>query len=82
MTVDVKRKKGETFEAFLRRFNRRLMQSGTVLEFKKKAYKREKINKNRRQTNTLARKTYREKREYLKKLGRLPEEPVTTRRKF
>ncbi|MEK7511933.1 MAG: hypothetical protein AAB575_02860 [Patescibacteria group bacterium] len=82
MSVEVKRKKGETFESFVRRFSRRMMQSGTVLEFKKKAYKRRPLSKLRLKATTLSHKVYREKREYLKKIGRLKEEQAPTRRKF
>lgn len=80
MPIEVKRKKGESFESMVRRFSRRVMQSGVVLEFKKKQFKRRVDSKGRCKKNTLARKEYREKREFLKKLGRLPEEPVTKRR--
>ena len=74
MTVELKRKKGETFESFVRRFNKRLMQSGTLLQFKKKVYNRGKKSRNLVKAETLARKQFREKKEYLKKIGRLPEE--------
>jgi len=74
MVVEAKRKKGETFESFVRRFNRKMMQSGTILDFKRKSYKKKPVSRNRRQTETLARKVYKSKREYLKKTGRLPEE--------
>jgi len=80
MAIEVKRKKGETFESFVRRFNRRIVQSGVVLQFKKKQYERGTTSKGRRKKTTLEHKVYREKREFLRKLGRLPEEPVSTRR--
>jgi len=80
MAIEVKRKKGETFESFVRRFNRRIVQSGVVLQFKKKQYERGKESRGRRKKTTLEHKVYREKREFLRKLGRLPEEPVSTRR--
>ena len=81
MVVENKRKKGETFEAFVRRFNKRLMQSGVILDFKKKAYKKKSLNKNLQKSQTLSRKVYREKKEYLKKIGRLVEEPRGGRRR-
>jgi hypothetical protein len=73
MAIEIKRKKGETFESFVRRFNKRLMQSKVLFEYKDKAYLRK--GKSRTQENKLAvsRKKYREKMEYLKKIGRLPE---------
>ena len=73
MAIEIKRKKGETFESFVRRFNKRLMQSKVIFEFKDRAYLRK--TKSRSENNKLAvsRKKYREKMEYLKKIGRLPE---------
>lgn len=73
MPVEVKRKKGETFESFLRRFNKRLMQSKVIFEFKDKAYLRQQDSRNKEKTLAVERKKYREKMEYLKKIGRLPE---------
>ena len=74
MPVETKRKKGETFEAFLRRFNKRLMQSGVILETKQKNYLRKGHSRNKQKAVAIERKKYREKYEYLKKTGRLPEE--------
>ena len=82
MALEVKRKKGETFESFVRRFNKRLMQSGTILEFKKKAYKKKAVSRNLEKAQTLSRKEYREKRDYLKKTGKLKEEQVRGRRRY
>ena len=82
MAIEVKRKKGETFEAFARRFSRRIMQSGVVLEYKKKAFKRKQLNRNLRKANTLSHKVYKEERDYLRKMGRLPEEPEVTKRRY
>ena len=44
--VDVKRKRGETFDSLLRRFNRRLQLSGRVLEAKRTRFKKKQPNKN------------------------------------
>ncbi|MBT5338381.1 hypothetical protein HN858_00385 [Candidatus Falkowbacteria bacterium] len=82
MAIEVKRKKGETFEAFVRRFNRRLMQSGVVLEFKKRLYNRKDMSRNLQKADKISRKEYREKKEYLKKIGRIPEETNTRRRRY
>ena len=74
--VEVKRKKGETFESFIRRFNKRIMQSGVLLQFKKIRFVEEKQSRNMQRASALTRKKNREKKEYLRKIGRLPEEPV------
>jgi ribosomal protein S21 len=82
MVVDVKRKKGETFESFVRRFNKRLMQSGVVLQTKKKAYTKKPVSRNLVKAATLARKDHREKKEYMKKIGKLREETNTRRKRY
>ncbi len=74
MALEVKRKKGETFEAFVRRFKKRLRQSGLTLEYRKKTYKKKPVSRNLQKAQTLARKEHRERREYLKKTGKLKEE--------
>jgi len=79
--VDVKRKKGETFEAFIRRFNKRIIQSGLLLQFKKTRFAEEKQSRNMKRASALTRKKTRETKEYLKKIGRLPEETMTRGRR-
>lgn len=78
--LEVKRKKDESFESLLRRFNRRLLQSGKILEIKQKRYYEKKMNKNQRRTSALVRNKYREKIEYLKKTGKLLEEELDRNR--
>ena len=72
--VDVKRKKGESFESLLRRFSRRLQQSGKQLEVRKLRYHASKPNKNKQRESALRRLEIREKREYLARIGQLKEE--------
>lgn len=82
MAIEVKKKKGETFEALLRRFNRRMIQSKLVPECKKKAHYSRPASRNRQRANALLRKNYRDKRNYLRKTGRLPEEELTAKRRY
>jgi len=79
--VEVKRKKGETFESFLRRFNRKLIGSGTLLQYKKVRYQQLKKSKNLNKQSALVKIERNKKREYLKKIGRLPEEETNYRRR-
>jgi len=74
--VYAKRKKGETFEAFLRRFNKKLLHSGLLLQAKKIRYFKSFKSRNVMRTSALVRKKTREEREYMKKIGLLKEEPV------
>lgn len=78
--VDVKRKKGESFESLFRRFGRRLQQSGKQLEVRKIRFYTEKPNKNKMRESALRRKEMGEKREYLMRTGQLVEEPRKRRR--
>lgn len=81
MAIEVKRKKGETFESFLRRFNKRLIQSKVILEFKDKAHESSHVSRNKQNMLAVERKKYREKIEYMKKTGRLVEDKKKTKRR-
>ncbi len=69
--VETKRKKGESFESFLRRFSRRLLRSGKLYEAKKRKYLPERKSDLLKKRSALISKKYREKREYLEKIGKL-----------
>ncbi|MBD3359103.1 MAG: 30S ribosomal protein S21 [Candidatus Buchananbacteria bacterium] len=69
--AEAKRKKNETFESLLRRFNKKLMQSGKLLQAKKIRYLTKEPNKNLSKDLALRRKRIKEKRDYLKKIGKL-----------
>jgi len=70
---NVKRKKGETFESFLRRFSKTIRESGRVLQVKKIRFHQKAINKNKRRKDAL-RKDIQSERDYLQKIGKLPED--------
>ncbi len=72
--VDVKRKRGETFDSLLRRFNRRLQLSGRVLEAKRTRFKKKQPNKNLIRHNAIRREEMKANREYMIKIGKLREE--------
>lgn len=72
--AEVKRKKGETFESLLRRFNRRLLQSGRILQAKKVRFHAKHQSKNKLRASALRRNDIREEREFLIKTGKLREE--------
>lgn len=79
--MEIKRKRGETFESFLRRFNKRVMQAGVLLQFKKVRFHKKDQSKNLRRKNALVRKERAEERAFLEKTGRLVEEPTGMNRK-
>ena len=79
--VDVKRKKGESFESLLRRFGRRLQQSGNALQARKIRFFADKPSGNKNRQSALRRVQLGEKREYLIRTGQLKEEPIKSKRR-
>lgn len=72
--VEVKRKKGESFEALLRRFGKRIQQSGRLLQAKKIRFYESPKSKAAERDAALRRQYLGSKREYLLKTGKLKEE--------
>ncbi len=72
--VDVKRRKGESFESLLRRFSRRIQQSGKMLEAKKYRFHSKDPNERSKKVSALRRLQQKDKREYLIKVGKFIEE--------
>ncbi len=72
--VEVKRKKSETFEALVRRFSRKIKESGRLIQSRKIRYHVAKKNKTAVRTAAARRSEISDKREYLKKIGKLVEE--------
>lgn len=72
--AEIKRRKNESFEAFIRRVKKRWQQSGKILQVKKVRFFTGKPSKTRRKKSALHRLAMAEKITYLKKIGRAPEE--------
>lgn len=72
--VEFKRKKGETFEAFLRRFNKRLQQSGNLMQARKNRYHRKDQNERQKKTSALIGLDLRHKKEYLRKTSKFKDD--------
>jgi ribosomal protein S21 len=72
--VEFKRKKGESFESFLRRFSKKLQQSRRLQEARKRQHTVAEKSRNQQRESALIRLKMRSKREYLRKIGKLPEE--------
>ncbi len=77
--AEVKRKKGESFESLIRRFSKKVQQSGRVLQVRKIRFHSKEKNKTSVRSAAARRQEITEKREYLKKIGKLPDD--TYRRK-
>ena len=78
--VEVKRKKNETFEALIRRFSKKIQQSGRLIQSRKIRYFAPKKNRTASRAAAARREEINGKREYLKKIGKLVEEPRNNRR--
>ena len=72
--VEFKRKKGESFESFLRRFNKTLIKSRKLNEVRQRKYLAPKANKAKQKASALAGQKIKAKNEYLKKIGKIKEE--------
>lgn len=78
--VEVKRKKGESFEALLRRFSRRVQESGRILQAKKIRFHTNEKSKSAQQAGALRRLYLSERREYMLKTGKMKEEDFGRRK--
>lgn len=75
-TINIQRKKGESFEAMFRRYSRRVQQSGKVLTARSKLFFAKKLTKNRQQESALRKLEMGAKREYLLRSGKITEEEL------
>lgn len=73
--VEVKRKDNEPFESLLRRFNRKIQQSGVLVRARRIRFFEPAKSRNLLREDAIRRAENREKREELKKLGKLPMGP-------
>ena len=74
---EIKRKRGESFEAFIRRVKQQWQRSGKILEVRKRQVFAGKPNKNARKKSALKRNAMRDEMEYLRKTGKLPKKEAT-----
>ena len=68
---EVKRKRNESFEAFIRRVKQQWQRSGRILEVRKGQHFASKPSKNRRRNSAVVRLRTKSRLTYLKKAGRL-----------
>ena len=80
MVIEVKKKEGETTRSLLRRFTRRIQQSGVLIRARKARFLEREKSKNERRANALRRNKIVKEKEKLRKMGLLEEEPKWKRR--
>jgi len=73
-SVDVKKKKGERFDSLLRRFNRRVIDSGKIVQARKIRFHDRMHSKRKQKDRALRKLRVSEKREWLRKTGQLVDE--------
>ena len=71
--LEVKRKDNESFEGLMRRFSKKLLQSGRIIQIKKIKFYQKPLNKRAVKLRALRREELKRKREYLRKIGKLDE---------
>ena len=69
--VEVKKKEGESFESLLRRFSKKTLQSGRLLQAKKIKYYQKPKSKREKRESAKRREQIKKYRDYLKKIGKL-----------
>lgn len=72
LVVEVKKKDGESFESLLRRFNRKIQQSGVLIRARKTRFFEPEKSRMMVRVDARRRAASRKKREELKKIGKLP----------
>jgi len=72
--AEFKRKKGESFESFLRRFNKGLKQSGRLFVARKKQHLEPRKNKRQQKEYALSSLRLRKEKDFLRKTGKLVED--------
>ncbi|MFH1098987.1 MAG: hypothetical protein V1723_03645 [Candidatus Uhrbacteria bacterium] len=74
MAVEVHRRRGETFDALLRRFSRKIQMSGRLIQARKIRFHAIAPSKTRQRASALIREQRRQYLAYLEKIGKLEEE--------
>jgi len=79
--LEVKKKDNESFEGLMRRFTKKTIQSGKLIQAKKIKYHAKPISKRAQKAKAIRREEIKGQREYLRKIGKL-DEFADNRKKF
>jgi len=80
MSIEVKRKEGETTRSLLRRFTRRIQQSGVLIRARKSRFLEKEKSRRERRGSALRRNKIILEKDKLRKMGLLEEETKFRRR--
>ena len=71
--LEVKKKDNESFESLIRRFTRKTIQSGKLIQAKKVKFHQKPPSKRAQKARAIRREEIKSEREYLRKIGKLDE---------
>lgn len=77
--IEVKRRDSESVEGLLRRFSKKVQQSGLIIRTKKRRFFANPKTKTAQRADALRRVAIRARKEYLRKTGQLSEEDLRSR---
>lgn len=80
MAIEVKKKEGESTRSLLRRFSRRIQQSGILIQARRVRFREKGRTKREKRASAVRRLNIIREREKLRKMGLLKEEPKWKRR--
>ena len=80
--LEVSKKGNESFESLIRRFTRKTLQSGRLLQAKKIRFFKKQDSGLKRKEGALRREKTRNQRDYLKRIGKLDETQERRRRMY
>lgn len=79
--ITVRKNEGESNESLVRRFVRKVQASGNLLLIKKKQHRERPVSKRLKRRSAILRTKSHDKREYLRKIGKLDETQDRSKRK-
>jgi ribosomal protein S21 len=74
--IEVKKKDRETSESLIRRFSRRIQQSGVLMQVRRSRFKKDEKSKTKKREEALYKIKIRKEIEKLKKMGKFDEEAL------
>ena len=77
--IEVKRRDSESVESLLRRFSKKVQQSGLIIRTKKRRFYSTPKTKREGRADAVRRQVIRQRKEYLRKTGQLTDEELRSR---
>lgn len=81
VAIEVKKRQGENTRSLLRRFSRRIQQSGVLIRARKARFYEKERSKREKRESAIRRERIKSEKDKLKKLGLLEEETIINKRR-